>query len=97
MPLTVVAWLEVEMLELNSQKWIYSFLLRAHILVCWFFGPSNFNTIRDLSRDLRLPVEGEEKSYPSRERGFYGAVIPFRRSQCSRSLRCGSAAARLLG
>jgi hypothetical protein len=50
------------MLKLNSQRWIHSFLLQPHL--CWLFGPSNFNTIRDISRDLKLPVQGAEKSYP---------------------------------
>jgi hypothetical protein len=62
MPLTAVASLELEMLELNSQKWIYSFLLQAHI--CWLFAPSDFNTIGDLSRHLMLPVQGAQKLYP---------------------------------
>jgi hypothetical protein len=48
-----------KILKLNSQRWIQSFLLQAHL--CWLFGPSNFNTIRDLSRDLKLPVQGAEK------------------------------------
>jgi hypothetical protein len=65
MPLTTVAWLEVEMMELNFQKWIYSFLLQAHI--CWLFGPSNSNTISDLFRDLMLTVHGSEKLYPFRD------------------------------
>jgi len=54
MPLTTVKWLEDEMLELNSQKWIHSFLLQAHI--CWLFDSSDFNKISDISRDLMLPV-----------------------------------------
>ena len=68
MPLTTVAWLEVEILELNSQKWIHSFLLQDHI--CWLFGPSDFNTFSDLSRNLMLPVQAAEKSYPSRDEWF---------------------------
>jgi len=67
-PLTAVAWLDVQMLQLHSQKWIHSFLLQAHI--CWFFGPSNFNKTSELSPDLGLPVQGEEKSYPSRDEWF---------------------------
>jgi len=68
MPLTTVAWLEVEMLELNSQKCIHPFLLQAHI--CWFFSPSNFNKISYLSRDQRLPIHGKGKSYPSRDEWY---------------------------
>jgi hypothetical protein len=66
MSLTTVAWLT---LELNSQKWIYSILLQAHI--CWLFGSSDFNTISDFSRDLMLPVQGDEKSYPFRDERIF--------------------------